>query len=132
MVKESVVLTITSLLSIVLFTVHFTDDTIRGMSGGGLENLFGILILVVFLCGTLLLSERRSGYIITLLGSLFALAMPIIHMRGRGVGGAFAQTSGAFLFIWTIWALGLTGALGIILSVRGLLRRRAPVPEVRP
>ena len=105
MVKENVVLTITSLLSVILFTIHFTGDTIRGMSGGGLENLFGILILVVFLYATLILAERRSGYVIVLLGSLFALAMPVIHMRGAGVGGKFAESSGAFLFIWTLWAL---------------------------
>lgn len=125
MVKENVLLAITSLLSIVLFTIHWSDDVVRGMSGGGLDNLIGVLILVVLLYGTLVLAERKSGYLITLLGSLFALAMPILHWRGAGVGGEFAQSSGAFFFIWTILALGVTGAFGVILSVRGLMRRRS-------
>lgn len=124
--KPSVVLTVTSLLSILLFSIHVTDDIIRGMSSGGLENMFGVLIIVVWLCGPLMLAERRSGHIIMLVGALFAAAMPVLHMRGRGVGGDFAKTSGAFLFIWTLYALGATGMFSFILSVRGLRSRPFP------
>jgi hypothetical protein len=79
-----------------------------------------VLILVVWLYGTLLLGERRSGYVITLLGALLALGMPVIHMRGAGVGGEFAKSSGAFFSVWTLLALGVTGTFSVILSVRGL------------
>ena len=41
-------------------------------------------------------------------------------MRGAGVGGEFAESSGAFLFIWTLYALGVAGTFSFILSVRGL------------
>jgi hypothetical protein len=123
--KRNVMLVATSLLSILLLSIHVTDDIIRGKSGGGLENLLGILILVVLLCGTLLLAERRSGLIIMLLGGIFAAGMPILHMRGPGVGGEFAKTPGAFLFIWTLYALGVTGTFAFILSVRELLMQRA-------
>jgi hypothetical protein len=121
-------LTITSLLSILLLTLHLTDDIVRGWEPGGLSNLIGgVLISVVWLYGTLVLAERRSGYIITLLGSLLGLGVPFIHMRGKGVGVAsgIAYSSGGFFFVWTLIALGVTALFSVILSARGLwsLRR---------
>jgi len=73
--KHNVMLTIASLLSIVLMTFHFTDDVLRegGMAVRGAWNLIAVLILLVWLYGTLVLAERRSGYIIMLIGSLLAL-----------------------------------------------------------
>ena len=41
-------------------------------------------------------------------------------MKGAGVGGAIAKSSGAFFFIWTLLALGVTALFSIVLSVRGL------------
>ena len=126
--KHNVVLTITSLLSILFLTFHLTDDIVRGFEKGGLSNLTAVPILVVWLYGTLVLAERRSGYIIILLGSLLGLAVPVIHMMGKGVGGEIAKSSGAFFFIWTIIAVGVTALFSVILSVRGLwsLRWRRP------
>jgi len=66
------------------------------------------------------LAERRSGYVIILLGSLFGLLVPVIHMKGAGVGGAIAKSSGAFFFIWTLLALGVTALFSVIHSPRGL------------
>jgi len=121
--KHSVMLTITSLLSILFFTFHLTDDIVRGFEKGGLSNLMGgVLISVVWLYGTLVLAERRSGYIIMLLGSLFSLVVPIVHMKGKGVGvgSNIAKSSGAFFFVWTLIALGVTALFSVILSARGL------------
>ena len=42
-------LTIASLLSILLLTFHLADDIIRGMASGTVSNLFGVLIMVVWL-----------------------------------------------------------------------------------
>jgi hypothetical protein len=125
--KHNVILTIASLLSILFSTFHLTDDIIRGMEKGGAANLVAVPILVVWLYGTLVLAERRSGYIIILLGSLLASGMPVIHMRGAGVG-AIAKSSGALFFVWTLLALGVTGLFSVILSVRGLwgLQRGQP------
>lgn len=122
--KQNVMLTVASLLSILLTTFHLADDIVRGFEPGGLKNLIGVLMLVVWLYGTLVLSGRRSGYIILLLGGLLALGVPIIHMKGKGVSSEIA-TSGAFFFIWTLLTLGVTGAFSVILSARGLwsLRR---------
>ena len=120
--KPNVMLTITSLLSILLVTFHLADDVVRGMEPGGVSNMIGVLILVVWLYGTLVLAERRAGYVIILLGSLLGLAVPVIHMMGQGVGvgSSIANSSGAFFFVWTLLALGVTALFSVILSVRGL------------
>ncbi len=79
-------------------------------------------ILVVWLYGTLVLAERRSGYVIMLVGSLLGLSMPVIHVMGAGgvFRGEIAKSSGAFLFVWTLHALGVTAMFSLILSARGL------------
>ena len=118
--KENVTLTIASLLSILFVTFHLADDIIRGMEKGGVSTLVAVPILVVWLYGTLVLAERRSGYVIILLGSLLGVLVTVIHMKGAGVGGAIAQSSGAFFFIWTLYALGVTSLFSVILAVRGL------------
>ena len=125
--KHTAVLTITSLLSIVLMTLHITDDIIRGLSPARADNVFGVVIFVVWLFGTLARAERRSGYVIMLLGGLFAAAMPVLHMTGAGYG-AIARSSGGFFFVWTLIAVGVTGTFSLILSVRALwiLRRGEP------
>jgi hypothetical protein len=79
--KQSVTLPITSLLSILLLTLHITDDIVRGISKAEPANI-ALIALVVFLYGTLVLAERRSGHVIMLLVGLFAAVMPVMHMRG--------------------------------------------------
>ncbi len=118
--EQRALLTTTSLLSILLMTFHLTDDILRGMASGGVSNLVGVLILVIWLCGTLLLAGRRSGYAILLLGSLLGCSIPVIHLMGAGIGGALAKSSGAFLFVWTLLALGVTAGFSALLAARGL------------
>ena len=124
--KDNVSLTVASLLSMLLFTVHLSDDIVRGFEPGGFKHLSGVITLVVWLYGTLVLAERRSGYIIVLLASLLGFLMPVAHMRGAGlVGGRIANTSGIFFWVLTLIALGVTSTMSAILSARGLwsLRR---------
>ena len=119
--KPNVTLTIASLLSILLLTFHLASDIVRGMEKGGLSNLIAVPILVVWLYGTLVLAERRLGYVIILLGSLLGLGVPFIHMKGAGLGAQVAKTpSGGFFFVWTLIALGVTALFSIILSARRL------------
>ncbi|MFY9802293.1 MAG: hypothetical protein WA211_10795 [Candidatus Acidiferrales bacterium] len=122
--KQNLLLTITSLLSILLMTFHLADDIVRGMEPGGLSDLIAVPVLVVLLYGTLVLAERRAGYVIIFLWSLLFLAVPVIHMKGKGVGVAsgIANSSGGFFFVWTLIALGVTALFSAVLSVRGLLR----------
>src|SRR5882724_13110651 len=97
--KNSVMLTITSLLLLLFLTFHLAHDIVRGYEPGGLANLVGgVLISVVWLYGILVLAERRSGYIMMLLLSLFSLVVPYIHMKGKGVGvtSRLGGTSGHF------------------------------------
>jgi hypothetical protein len=119
--KRNVLLTISSLLSILFMTFHLTDDVVRGMEPGGVKNLIGVLILVVWLYGTLVLAERRSGYIIILLGSILGSGVPVVHMTGAGlVGGKIANSSGIFFWVWTLIVLDVTAIFSVILSARGL------------
>lgn len=124
--KHHVTLTVTSLLSILLLTLHITDDIVRGISKAESSNT-ALIVLVVFLYGTLVLADRRSGNVIMLLVGLFAAGMPVIHMRGAHYGD-IARSAGGFFFVWTLWALGGLGGLTSILSARGLwsLRRGQP------
>jgi hypothetical protein len=108
---------------------HLADDIVRGMEPGGVSNYIGVLILVVWLYGTLVLADRRSGHILMLLGSLGGSAVPLIHMRGAGlVGGTIANSSGVFFWVWTLIALGVTAVFSVMLAARGLwrLQRRRP------
>ena len=124
-----VTLPIAALLSILLLTLHVTDDIVRGISNAEPSNI-ALIVLTVFLYGTLVLAERRSGHIIMLLVGLFAAAMPVMHMRGAHYS-EIARSTGGFFFVWTLWALGGLGGLTIILAARGLWRfpwRRRPQP----
>jgi hypothetical protein len=123
--KQDSMLTIASLLSILFMTLHLTSDTVHarvGTAEAGGSTLVAVPILVVRLYGTLVLAERRSGYIIMLVGSLLALGMPVGHVMGAGgiFLGQIARSSPAFLFVWTLHVLGVTGLFSLILSVRGL------------
>ena len=79
--KQHAILVVTSLLSILLLTLHISDDIVRGISKAEPSNT-ALLVLVVLLYGTLVLAERRSGHVIMLFVGLFAAGMPVIHMRG--------------------------------------------------
>jgi hypothetical protein len=121
--KNSVMLTIASVLSLLFLTFHLAGDIVYGYEPGGLANLVVFVpVSVVWLCGALLLSERRSGHIIMLLGGLIAMFVPYVHMKGKGVGTAsrLAGTSGHFFFVWTLLAIGVLGLFTVILSARGL------------
>ena len=129
--KESVMLTIASLLSIIFLTFHLADDIVLGMEKGGLSNLIAVPILVTWLYGTLVLAERRSGYVIMLIGSILAFGMPVIHVTGsRGLfAGQFTKYSGAFLFFWSFFVLGISGIFSFVLSAQALWGQRSGQPR---
>ena len=107
-IREHPVLVVTSLLSILLLTLHITDDIVRGISKPEPANT-ALMVLVLFLYGTLVLAQRRSGHVIMLLVGLFSVAMPVIHMRGAHYG-EIARSPGGFFFVWTLWAWAESGA----------------------
>ena len=126
--RPSVTLTISSLLSIILFSFHWADEISRGMESGRMDSIGGIVILVVWLVGTVALAERRPGYIITLLGGILGVGVLILHMQGAGlISRSIAGTPGIFFWVWTLITLGVTSALSVVLSVLGLWRKlRSP------
>ena len=125
--KRSIVLTAMSLLAIILLSLHLTDDIVYGGDGSQGSSVAIVAILVVWLYGTLVLAERRSGYVITLLGSVGGMVVFAVHAsRAGGLGtGALAQSSGVYFFVWTLIALAATSVFTAVLSALGLwdLRR---------
>jgi len=129
MTKPNVILTTSSLVTIFLATCHLADDIARQMEPGNLSNLVVlVLIVTLWLYGTLMLPGRRSGYVIMILGSVLGLVIPVVHMKGAGVGVALGRSDGDFFFVWTLLALGAGAAFTLVLAARGLwgLRRGAP------
>jgi len=120
--NRKVMLTITSLLSILFLTFHLSDEIARGMERGGLNMLIAVLVLVVWVYGTLVLAGRRSGYIIILLGSIIGTGIPILHMAGKGLaGGRIApNSSGTFFWVWQNFTLCVISAFSVIISSRAL------------
>jgi hypothetical protein len=121
-------LTFTSLLSILLFSLHWADEIARGIEPGTIDRTWGgLLILFIWLYGVLAIPERRLGLVIIMLGALLASGVPVLHMQGRGlVGGRIPVDSGGALFwVWTNIALGASGTISLALSVHALwsLRR---------
>ena len=125
--NQNALLTSSSLLTILFMTFHLADDIVRGFEKGGLTNLIAVPICVVWLYGTLVLAGRRSGYLIILIGSLLGMVVPVIHMKGKGVGigSSIANSTGGFFFIWTLIAIGVTALFSVVLSLHGLWRLRS-------
>ena len=122
--KQNDLLTLTSLVSALLLALHISQDIIFGFDRAGLNHLVGVAILLVIVCGAVLLREWVLGKVIMLLGGLMAAGMLPLHMR-NGLRPEFLEKSGALLFIWTLYVLGVLGAFSVILAIRALRRRKA-------
>lgn len=120
--KPHVILTITSLLLILLFTFHLTDDIVRGFEPGTLRTLNAVPMVVIWLYGAVVLAGRRSGYIIILVFSILSFGVPVIHMMNRGVGvhSKIGYSHGAFFFVWTLIAIAVIALFSVVLSAHGL------------
>jgi hypothetical protein len=112
--KDSIALTVASLLSLLFMTFHLTHDVMR-QAEGAVTYPIPVLVFALWLYGTLVLSGRVGGYVIMLVGGLLAAAMIVVHANGFVV-----SKSGGFFFVWTLFALSTTGWVTLILSARGL------------
>jgi len=72
--KDNTTLAVTTLLSILLLTLHVTDDIVRGIPKEE-SSKTALLVLVVMLYGTLVLTDRGSGHGIMLFVGLLAAGM---------------------------------------------------------
>ena len=114
-----VTLTITSLLSIVLFSLHWADEVARGLEPGTLAGSGGFAILAVWLAATFVFRDRRWGLVIILLGAILASGVPLLHMNSRGwVYGRYANTNAMFFWVWTNIALGASGMLSVVIAIK--------------
>ncbi|MFN8583547.1 MAG: hypothetical protein U0163_21540 [Gemmatimonadaceae bacterium] len=121
--KPRVDLVVTSLLTVVLLTLHVADDIVRGISQAEPSNT-ALVVLVLLVYGPLRLADRRSGQVIMLLTGLLGAGMPVLHMAGKRYA-EIARSPGGFLFVWTLWALGGLGGVTVLLSAQELWRQRA-------
>ena len=111
-----------TLASVVLLALHISQDIVFGFDRAGLNHLVGVGILLVITCGAVLLPDRRLGQVIMLLGGIMAAGMLPLHMR-NGLRPEFLEKSGALLFIWTLYVLGVMGFFSMILAARALVTR---------
>ena len=123
--KPNRLLVTTSVISMLLLTLHLTDDIVRGISPAAPENMYAISVAALLLYATLVHPERKLGIISMLFTGLFAFVMPLLHLRGKRIG-EIAAGPGGFFFIWTLWALGVIGLFQMILAIRELVLRRRP------
>lgn len=138
--KQSALLTLASVLSVLFFSLHVADDIVRGFEPGDPSNLPAVLIFATWLYGTLVLAERRSGYVIILLGSLLGACVPVLHFQAAGgvAGGEIAKSGGALFWVWTLLALGVCAVFSVVLSAHGLWKlqrgrfRKPELESVRP
>ena len=121
--KRNDLLSVTSIFSVLLLSLHISQDIVFGFDRAGLNHLVGIAILLVIVCGAALLRERLVGKVIMLLGGVMAAGMLPLHMR-HGLRPEFLVKSGALLFIWTLYVLGVNGAFSIILAILAMRARR--------
>ena len=115
--RQNLTLTIASLLTLVLFSVHLTDDVLHDKAGLDTQGtIICLAIMLVLLYATIELAGRRLGYVIMLLGGLASAYMPFLHGLGP------SATRWGFVFIWTMLAMATSGLFVSILSARGLWR----------
>ena len=123
-----VILTVTSLLSLLLLTLHISDDVVHGLDAPGPSNLIGIAIVVVLLYGIVMMRDRLVGRISVAFTGLFALGMPIIHLRGDHIR-EMVTASGGFFFYWTLFVLGVSGSLTVLLVIHEIIGSRRSRPR---
>ena len=119
--KRNITLTVTSLLAILFFSLHWADEVARGLEPGTLSAAGGFVILGVWLSATLAFGERRWGIVLMLLGAILASGVPLLHMQGKGlVEGRYGANSVLFFWVWTNIALGASGIISAVLAARAL------------
>lgn len=110
--NHKIALKAASLLSLLFMTFHMTHDAIRQ---GDVQYPIPVVVFVLWLYGTLMLSDRVWGYVIMFIGGLFGAGMIVIHSPGLLV-----RPSGGFFFVWTLFALATTGWVTMILAARAI------------
>lgn len=124
--NNRVLLIVTSLVTMLLFTLHWIQDVQWGLDQASPANFGLVLILLVWLCATLVWPHRRAGLIVLLILSLLSVGVTVLHIRSASYL-RLAATEGGLPFVWTLIMVGAGGAFGSVLAVRGLLEMKKGV-----
>ncbi len=118
---------VAGLVILTLLVCHLAGDVHYGYEPANLSSVIAVSIASLWLYAVYALAGRRAGYALLLLGALFSLMVPVIHMSGKGVRDEVVRSSGGAFFIGTMLALSMTAAFSSLLSVHGLFRVRTSV-----
>jgi hypothetical protein len=128
MTKPNALLAGTTLVTALFLTLHVADDIARGMDSIGLHTLTAILVLGLWLYGSLILNGRALGYVLQLLLAILGIGVVVIHLKGRHMGQV-AVSNGGVLFVWTLFVIGTASFMSMLLCVHGLLTLRKAQPR---
>ena len=114
-------LTLTSVVGVLLFIVHWAQDVAFGIDRVGVQSYGGVAICVFWLSSATILREYRAGKVVLLLFSLLAAAMPVLHLKGTRIA-VIAQGEGGLAYLVVLFTLAVAAAYSAILAVRELRR----------
>ena len=115
--NSKVILRAASLATLLFMVLHMTSDVIE-QAVGHVKYPIPVAVFVVWLYGTLMLSERVSGYIIMLLGGIIGAGMIVLHSPGFVV-----TKTGGFFAVWILFMVATLGWFTAILAARALWTR---------
>jgi hypothetical protein len=109
--RNTRMLKVTSLISVVLFILHVTGDISLGYEKGSVYPV--IPIALVFLIGATILGDNLAGHIIMFLGGIASALMPVLHWKLYAVADKGAL---GYWFAAIVLSMGVTGAFGVVLA----------------
>ncbi len=120
--SERATLTVTSVLGVLLFIVHWTQDVVVGIDTVGIQSYGGVALMVLWLSAATILRDRRAGKVTLLLFSILAAGMPVLHLKGSRIL-EIARGDGGLLYLLVLLTLAVTATFSAILAIRELRRR---------
>ena len=109
--RNTRMLKMTSLISVVLFILHVTGDISLGYEKGSVYPV--IPIALVFLIGATILGDNLAGHVIMFLGGIASALMPVLHWKLYAVADKGAL---GYWFAAIVLSMGVTGAFGAVLA----------------
>src|SRR5215510_14587983 len=113
--RNTRMLKMTSLISVVLFILHVTGDISLGYEKGSVYPVIPIALL--FLIGATILGDGVAGHIIMFLGGIASALMPVLHWKLYAVADKGAL---GFWFAAIVLGMGVTGSFGAVLAALGM------------
>src|SRR3977135_523144 len=125
--RNTRMLKMTSLISVVLFILHVTGDISLGYEKGSVYPV--IPIAPVFLTSATIIGQNLAGHVIMFLGGIASALMPVLHWKLYAVADKGAL---GYWFAAIVLSMGVTGSFGAVVAVvlmwEAWKRRRAGSP----